>query len=258
MTINSFFYDSLGGDRLYSSADFAAAFNVILKTGIVAQNDSGKLGFDMGGAEYRTIYAGTAVIKGRFIELTGIETLEVPDGSYSGMVALKVDSENNRRAEIVVKKDRTPIQTNDVYELPLYNIIVTNGAIGLPITDVRVQGGTISSDYSKTQLDAKLAKKVRFYETSGDGAYVLRLATKEFYGTSTANANVLVSVTDSEHAHNYLILVAHFQDGSYNNVTKLAGNVLTYATNTLGSIIISGNVGLPKIKVYDLGSGNYV
>ena len=258
MTIRSYFYDSMEGDRPYNATDFANAFNVILKNGIIAKNELGQLGFDLGGTGLTTVYAGKAVVNGRFIEVVGVEILNPPAGTYSGQIAIRVDFNDLRKATLEVKTNRTSVQNDSMYELPLYDITVSNGTITGVTADLRVLGGTYSKDYTKTQVDNLLAKKARFYDTTGDGSYLLRLATKDFYGTSTANANVLISITDSEHAHYYLILVAHFQDGSYNNVTKLAGNVLTYQPNTLGSIMISGNVGLPKIRVFDLGSANYV
>lgn len=143
MAINSYFYDSINGDRPYSAADFAKAFEVILQNGIISKNDTGALGLDIGGTNYTTIYAGKAVIEGHFVEVTGTEILTVPSGSYSGQIVLRVDATNARAASLVVKTDQSPVQTDALYELPLYNCTVASGII-TAIIDLRVQGGAVA------------------------------------------------------------------------------------------------------------------
>jgi hypothetical protein len=140
VAINSYFYDSVAGDRPYSAADFAKAFGMVFKTGVIADDETGNLGFDLGGANLDTVYAGRATIQGRFIEVTGTEVLTVPSGSYSGQVVIRVDKEDARIASLVVKADREPIQDEVFYELPLYDVTVSNGVISVA-TDIRVQGG---------------------------------------------------------------------------------------------------------------------
>ena len=66
MTINSYFYDSVGGDRPYSAQDFARALDIGFETGcLIRETESGTYGFDIGGTNYTTIYEGKAVIQGR-------------------------------------------------------------------------------------------------------------------------------------------------------------------------------------------------
>lgn len=140
MAINSYFYDSVGGDRPYSAQEFAKAFDIITETGVMPKDLTGALGLDIGGTNFTTIYAGKAVVQGRFIEVTGVETLTVPAGSYAGQVVLQVDADDQRIAKFVVKTDRTPILSASLYELALYNVTVTNNII-TAVTDIRTKGG---------------------------------------------------------------------------------------------------------------------
>ena len=74
MAINSYFYDSVEGDRPYSASAFSKAFDILTETGILireAQDDA--LGFDIGGTNFTTIYEGRAIIEGHFVEVTGTE-----------------------------------------------------------------------------------------------------------------------------------------------------------------------------------------
>jgi hypothetical protein len=147
MTIKSYFYDSVNGDRAYSATDFAKAFNVMTETGVLFQD--GELGFDIGGTNYLTIYEGRAIVEGHFVEVTETETLTVPAGGYSGQVVIQVDTEETRAANLIVKTDRTPIQTASLYELPLYNVTVVNGVI-TAATDIRIQGGAIPNNHNQS------------------------------------------------------------------------------------------------------------
>ena len=123
MAINSYFYDSVNGDRPYSATDFARAFDIVFETGfLIRETLGGRFGFDIGGTNYTTIYEGKAIIEGHFIEVTGTEILTVPAGSYSGQIVLRLDTDNERNVSLVVKNDRTPIQTPTLYELPVYNV----------------------------------------------------------------------------------------------------------------------------------------
>jgi hypothetical protein len=86
-----------------------------------------------------------------------------------------------------------------------------------------------------------------------DGALIMQRASDKLYGTNVANANFLIGVQDTQHAHNYIIGVGHYQNNSYFVFTKLAGNVLTYVTNTLGTISVTGGVGPYKFTVIGIG-----
>lgn len=180
MTISSYFYDSVGGDRPYSAGDFAKAFGVILADGILPKDDTGALGLDMGGTGNTTIFAGKATVQGHFIEVDDTETLTVPAGSYSGMVVLRVDMTTARAASLAIRTDQTPQQDSSIWELPLYNITVTNNAITAITSDLRVQGGAVAkppvnmaktvTDVNGTRIDCGLyngvGKPIILYLTS--------------------------------------------------------------------------------------------
>lgn len=161
MTINSYFYDSVNNDRPYSGADFAKAFGVILSDGVIAKDDTGALGLDIGGTNYNTIYAGKATVQGHFVEVTGTEILTPTAGSYTGMIVLRVDITGARLASIAIRTDQVPQQDSSIWELPLYNATVTNGVI-TAVTDKRVQGGAV----------AKPAANVPTYYYANNGVYL--------------------------------------------------------------------------------------
>lgn len=144
MTIYSYFFDSVNNDRPYSGADFAKAFGIILKDGVIAEDD-GTLGFVLGGTSYTTVYGGKATVQGHFIELEGTEVLTVPAGSYAGMIVLRVDITDTRTATLAVRTDQIPQQDNSIWEYPLYNISVTNGVISTLPINLRAQGGAVAS-----------------------------------------------------------------------------------------------------------------
>lgn len=148
MTIRSYFFDSVDGDRLYSASDFASAFGIGFETGVlIRESEGGNLGFDIGGTNYTTIYEGKAIIEGRFVEIIGTETVVVPAGSYSGQIVIRMDADDIRSAEIVVKTDQAPIQNVNFYELPLYNCTVSSGLI-TNVTDIRIQGGAVPNNHN--------------------------------------------------------------------------------------------------------------
>jgi hypothetical protein len=162
MTIYAYFFDSVGGDKPYSAADFARAFGVILQTGVLAKESGGTdLGFLLGGAGMTTVYAGKAVIEGHFIESDVGVTLTVPAGSYSGLVVLRLDILDSRTATIEIRTDQTPQQDSAIWELPLWEIVVTNGVIGT-YNDVREQGGAV----------AKLPSNIPTYRYLNNGVYL--------------------------------------------------------------------------------------
>jgi hypothetical protein len=172
MAINSYFYDSTDADpRPYSAADFAKAFGMILTDGVIAKTD-GTLGFVIGGTNYTTIFDGRAVVQGHFVEITGTEIITVPAGTYAGMITIKIDKTDQRKASINVRTDRTPEQNAAVWEYPLYNISVTNGVITSLPTNVRAQGGAV----------AKTAANVPTWYADPSGV-VLKINTHEIFFT---------------------------------------------------------------------------
>jgi hypothetical protein len=153
VAINSYFYDSVNGDRPYSAQAFASAFDIAFENGVlIRESVGGTLGFDIGGTNFTTLYEGKAIVEGHFVEVTGTETLTVPTGSYSGQIVIQVDMDDERLARIVVKTDRVPIQSTSFYELPLYNVTVASGII-TAVDDVRYQGGAIPNNHLHTISD---------------------------------------------------------------------------------------------------------
>lgn len=154
MAINSYFYDSTVDDpRTYSAADFAKAFGIGFETGfLIREKAGGRFGFDLGGDNMTTIYEGRAIVQGHFVEVTGIETLQPPAGTYSGQVVIRVDFDAERKASLVVKTNRTPTQTASMYELPIYDVAVANGAITGVTTDLRYQGGAVPNNHNHDEM----------------------------------------------------------------------------------------------------------
>jgi hypothetical protein len=149
VAIRSYFYDSVNGDRPYSANDFSTAFDIAFETGVlIRETVGGTLGFDIGGTNYTTVYEGKAIIEGHFVEVTGTEILTVPAGTYSGQVVLQMDMDDERTARLVVKTDRTPIQSPSFYELPLYDVNVADGII-TAVTDKRYQGGAVPNNHNQ-------------------------------------------------------------------------------------------------------------
>ena len=172
MAINSYFYDSVNGDRPYSAKDFANAFSIAYETGfLIRETLGGRFGFDIGGTNYSTIYDGKAVIEGHFIEVTGTEILTVPSGTYSGQIVIRLDVDNARSASLVVKTDRTPIQTPTLYELPVYDANVANGVI-TGVIDKRYQGGAIPNNHRHTLDNIEGLQNMVTYFYRDNGAYL--------------------------------------------------------------------------------------
>jgi hypothetical protein len=172
MAINSYFYDSVNNDRPYSAQDFARAFGIGFETGfLIRETKGGRFGFDIGGTNYTTIYEGKAIIEGHFIEVTGTEILTVPSGTYSGQIVIRLDADNERSASIVVKTDRTPIQTPALYELPAYDVNVANGIITGAI-DKRYQGGAVPNNHRHKQDEIEGLENMVYYFYRDGGAYL--------------------------------------------------------------------------------------
>lgn len=161
MAINAYFFDSTDTDpRTYSAADFAAAFGIILQNGIVPSSTDGALGLGWH-TNYTAIGAGRAVVQGHFVNVTAPETITIIGGTYTGMVVLRVDIADARKASIIVRTDQNPQQDSAAWELPLFTVTVSNGVI-TGITDLRVQGGAV----------AKTAANVPTYFYRDNGVYL--------------------------------------------------------------------------------------
>ena len=167
MAIRSFFYDSVNGDRPYSAKDFSTAFDIAFETGIlIRETVGGKMGFDIGGNNFTTVYEGKAVIEGHFVEVTGTEILTVPAGTYSGQIVIQMDIESERIARLVVKNNRTPIQSPSFYELPLYDANVVRWTYHCSHR-FEIQGGAVPNNHNQPistieGLQALLDEKVRW------------------------------------------------------------------------------------------------
>ena len=77
-----------------------------------------------------------------------------------------MDADDTRMASIVVKTDRTPIQSASLYELPLYDCNVANGII-TGVTDLRIRGGAVANNHDHAiddvdGLQPLLDEKVRW------------------------------------------------------------------------------------------------
>lgn len=172
MPINSYFFDAVNDDRVYSAADFARAFDIVTETGfLIRETSGGKFGFDIGGTNYTTIYEGKAVVEGRLVELTGTETLTVPAGTYSGQIVLRVDFVTFREATIVVKDVRAPVQTETMFELPMYDVAVSNGII-TAVTDLRFQGGCIPNNHNHKLSELEGASTAVTWFARDNGVYL--------------------------------------------------------------------------------------
>jgi hypothetical protein len=172
MAINSYFFDSVNNDRAYSAVDFAKAFDIGYETGfLIRETLGGRFGFDIGGTNYTTIYEGTAIIEGHFIEVTGTEILTVPSGTYSGQIVLRLDTDNARTTSLIVKTDRTPSQTPSLYELPVYDANVTNGVI-TGVIDKRYQGGAVPNNHRHKKEEVEGLDNMVYYFYRDNGAYL--------------------------------------------------------------------------------------
>jgi hypothetical protein len=134
---------------------------MILEDGAIMKED-GTLGFALTGTNYTTVNEGRAVVQGHFIEVTGTEVLAIPAGTYEGMITIKVDKTDQRKATLNVRQDRLPEQNAAIWEYPLYNISVSNGVITTLPTSLIEQGGAV----------AKTATNVPTYFYRDNGVYL--------------------------------------------------------------------------------------
>lgn len=189
MAINSYFYDSVNGDRSYSAVDFTRAFGMILTNGVIG-SVTGNLGFDTtSSGTTLTVEHGRATIEGHFVEVTDTEIVTVPSGSYAGQLVIRVDISDERLARLIVKTDQNPIQDAAIYELPLYNLSVTDGIATIG-ANLKVQGGAI----------AKTAANVVTWQADTNG---VRMNTGLFSGNGKPVVLFLTSAqpsaTSTEH-----------------------------------------------------------
>jgi hypothetical protein len=115
----------------------------------------------------------------------------------------------------------------------------------------KIEDGVSNHDTRITKAETDILKRLMFYQDV-NGSAVMSRASIAIYGTDLANANFLVAIQDTAHSHNYIIGVAHFQLNSFFKFTEIARNVLTYVTNTLGTITISGQSGQTKFTIIGL------
>jgi hypothetical protein len=90
----------------------------------------------------------------------------------------------------------------------------------------------------------------RYVDT--DGNLVMQRASNHFYLNPTTNSSYLVSIIDTGHSMKYIIGVVKFQNNSINEVTTIVAKTLTFVTNTLGTITVSGLSGTPRFTIVQL------
>ena len=174
--VNAFFFDSINGDRSYSADDFATAFGVFLQNGVIPDED-GYYGLSISGTNYSVLNPGKAVIEGHFIDVPVSEPItNIPAGNYNGMVVLRLDVTGERNCTVVVRNDRVPQQNANIWELPLYNVVVAGGII-TSIEDIRQGGGALAQTTSKLKGVSNLPIILKSYnqkswsiQRMGDGS----------------------------------------------------------------------------------------
>jgi hypothetical protein len=178
MAFHSYFYDSINGDKPYSSRDFAKAFGILTENGVlISEANDDELGFQIGGTNNTVITKGKAMVNGRFIEMDEDEILVIPEGNYDGQIVINVDIEQEREASLLVKTDRNPIQSSALFQLPLYNVTVTNGII-VSAVDIKHRGGAIPNNHTQpissiTGLQSFISNAVTWsLDTNGIKAYM--------------------------------------------------------------------------------------
>ena len=151
MAEKSSFFDSIGDDRLYNSADFAEFFNSLLTNGVFP-NPSTNLQIISNDDMTATVKVGKAWIKG-YVYINDsdlILPIEVADGVLNRIDRIVVQFNTVGRAiNAVVKKGTfasSPVapalvRDADFYELGIADIYIVNGATNIvqgDITDLRM------------------------------------------------------------------------------------------------------------------------
>jgi hypothetical protein len=129
---------------------------------------------------------------------------------------------------------------------------------GTPITaDAlnNIENGIFNNDQLTSDHEIRLGKvegnRAKIYHDT-DGSLIMDRASVSIYGTNTYNANFIVGIQDTAHSGKYIVAVAHFQKNSILELTTIVAKTLTYVTNTLGTITVSGLSGDPKYTIIGL------
>lgn len=88
------------------------------------------------------------------------------------------------------------------------------------------------------------------------GGLIMQRASSAIYGTSYSNANFLVAVQDMGHSFRFVIGLVHWQYNEILSWTTMKLSVppdeLSVATNTIGTIDITGLAGTPRYTIQGL------
>jgi len=125
---------------------------------------------------------------------------------------------------------------------------IENGISANDSAIASLQSTDTSYDGRLDKLESDITR--RYVDT--DGSLVMQRASTYFYGNTTTNSSYLVSIIDTGHSMKYIIGVVKFQNNSINEVTTIVAKTLTFVTNTLGTITVSGLSGTPRFTIVQL------
>lgn len=150
MAQRSYFFDSVAGDRIYTSADFARVFGAIAGRDGVIYGYGDELKVTPGSGMAVKVGTGAAFVQGRMLEVYDqAETLPIATADATNpridRVVVRVDlSSGERRAYLAVKVGTpaaTPAapllqQDSTIWELSLAQVRVGAGATGIVVGDI--------------------------------------------------------------------------------------------------------------------------
>lgn len=128
---------------------------------------------------------------------------------------------------------------------------LNNMESGIAANDTAIAALQSTDTAYDTRLD-KLEGDITRRYVDTDGSLVMQRASSYFYGNTTTNSSYLVSIIDTGHSMKYIIAVVKFQNNSINEVTTIVAKTLTFVTNTLGTITVSGLSGTPRYTILQL------
>jgi hypothetical protein len=139
----SFFFDSVEGDRKYCAGDFSQAFESIFSNGVIASPPTSLRVVAEGAGRQVQVSYGSAIIKGRFYTLQDDETgpliVPIPAGLPNNSTALIVARYSNatdvRRITIEVVGERMTAEAE--YDLVLAQVVVSANIPQSAVTDTR-------------------------------------------------------------------------------------------------------------------------
>lgn len=150
MAQRSYFFDSVAGDRIYTSADFARVFGALAGRDGVIYGYGDELKVTPGSGMAVKVGTGAAFVQGRMLEVYGqAETLPIATADATNpridRVVVRVDlSTAQRKAYLAVKTGTaaaTPVapllqQDSTIWEMSLAQVRVPAGATGIVVEDI--------------------------------------------------------------------------------------------------------------------------